>query len=1000
MGRMKSHTALTLSLCSCLVVCLGFSLLTSCTPGNDAARPTAQAETAAKPWTTSRVRGTSEPPLPYKLVEAFGGVSFYNPTFIVPMPGTDRYLVGELCGRIYSIRKNAPNEEPELVIDLWEDSPDRPPVPRRGQPQARTDAPLPSEQIYDLAFHPDFENNRQVFISYLFTRRDGEKTFPVWLGRFEFSSIDPPRIDRKSERRLVTTEVSGHAAGCIRFGPDGYLYFSTADGVPPIPPDSLDVGQDITNLYSSILRLDVNREDGEKAYVVPLDNPFLNHKGARPEVWAYGFRNPWKMDFNHETGDLWVADVGWESWEMVHRVVPGGNYGWPVMEGRMPLRSDVTPGPTPIIPPVKDHPRTESHSVTGGVVYTGDRHKELRGWFVYGDYRTGRVWALDTRKSDEYAHRELADSTVRIVAFTQDDAGDIYALDHDFTGKIFRLEATPAPSITEAFPTRLSETGIFASTQKLEPATGVVPYDVTVQPWIDGARAERLVALPGGAKIRTVDVHGKKVWQYPEGTVFVRTLIDPETDRRIETQLLHHEDSQWRHYGYAWNDAQDDAELVGRDGVEHADVVGHAGADLHWRTVSRAECMSCHRPAEGHVLGFLPSQLDRIVSTDSGPKNQLALLKELGVIADAPPKITNLVDPHDVSQDLNERARSYLHVNCGNCHSRDGGSIAFFYLKKQLSLEECKSLVKPSVGGFEMDDPRIIVPGAPARSALLFRMSKLGAGRMPYVGSQVVDSRGLSLMHDWLRSLDPKTEPVSKENSVSLATLKRPDLAAVARDRAVDQLLSTTSGSLALAALLNRGTLPDALKAHIVKKSQSSPLPYVASMFETFVPPAERRERLGPNVKPEDILAVRGDAGRGKLIYMSDSSRCRTCHIPDKSGTRPLGPGLEEIAKKKYSRADMLKHILEPSLAMDPQYTPYVLITSTGDVHASLLLEKTDSEVVIKNAHLDVIRVPTGDVVSLEKQKTSLMPEMLLSDLTAQEAADLLEFLTSLKVGE
>src|SRR5205085_2542415 len=116
--------------------------------------------------------------------------------------------------------------------------------------------------------------------------------------------------------------------------------------------------------------------------------------GARPEIWAYGLRNPWRMSVDRRTGDLWVGDVGWELWEMIHRVERGGNYGWSITEGRQSVRPDGERGPTPIRPPVVEHPHSEAASLTGGYVYRGDRLKDLAGTYIYGDFQSGKVWGL------------------------------------------------------------------------------------------------------------------------------------------------------------------------------------------------------------------------------------------------------------------------------------------------------------------------------------------------------------------------------------------------------------------------------------------------------------------------------------------------------------------------------------------------------------------------------------------------------------------------------
>ena len=196
---------------------------------------------------------------------------------------------------------------------------------------------------------------------------------------FPRHDTDPPRCDPKSEKVLITWLAGGHNGGDLHFGNDGYLYISTGDGASPNPPDRSNTGQDISDLLSSILRIDVDHEDKDRPYAIPADNPFIKTPKARPEVWAYGFRNPWRMSFDRPTGDLWVGDVGWELWEMIYRVKRGGNYGWSVMEGPQAVRPESKRGPTPILPPNLAFPHTEAASITGGYVYRGNKLKELQG---------------------------------------------------------------------------------------------------------------------------------------------------------------------------------------------------------------------------------------------------------------------------------------------------------------------------------------------------------------------------------------------------------------------------------------------------------------------------------------------------------------------------------------------------------------------------------------------------------------------------------------------
>ena len=315
------------------------------------------------------------------------------------------------------------------------------------------------------------------------------------MSRFTVTKTDPPRIDPASEEIVLTFLQGGHNGGDLQFGPDGMLYVSTGDGGDPNPPDPFNTGQDISDLLSSILRIDVDHKDEGKNYAVPKDNPFVRTKGARPEVWAYGLRNPWRMGFDRQTGELYVADVGWELWESVHRVEKGGNYGWSAMEGPQPIKPDQI-GPTPILPPLIALPHTISCSVTGGRVYRGKKFPELRGAYVFGDWETRRLWAARFEGGRTTEMPEIAKPSVRIVAFGEDRDGELYFLDYD-GGTLHTVERNDAGGKNGDFPTKLSQTGLFASAKDQAPAAGVVPFVVNSRQWQDGATAEYWVAFPG-----------------------------------------------------------------------------------------------------------------------------------------------------------------------------------------------------------------------------------------------------------------------------------------------------------------------------------------------------------------------------------------------------------------------------------------------------------------------------------------------------------------------
>src|SRR5579883_2694213 len=300
-------------------VALSVAVLTGSEPSSaqDMGKPRRDA------WTGSRVKGSPELPPKYKATVAFPGLKFKHPLLIVRIPGSDRLVVGEQDGGLFSF-ETRPDARSELFFDLRKEL----------KTVSRHPGAKEVEAVYGLAFHPRFGETRECFVCYTLRGKKGEKNLPDGsrVSRFKVTATTPPRIDPDSEEILLTFLQGGHNAGDLHFGPDGCLYISTGDAADPNPPDVFHTGQDVTDLLSSVLRIDVGHKDPGKNYAVPKDNPFVGlrvgGKEARPEVWAFGFRNPWRMSFDRKTGDLWVGDVGWEQWEMVHKVERGGNYGW------------------------------------------------------------------------------------------------------------------------------------------------------------------------------------------------------------------------------------------------------------------------------------------------------------------------------------------------------------------------------------------------------------------------------------------------------------------------------------------------------------------------------------------------------------------------------------------------------------------------------------------------------------------------------------------------
>lgn len=703
------------------------------------------------PWTTSKVHGSPEPPSPYRMENAFPKLKFDNPIEMVQVPRTNRLAVAQQHGKVFTFENRTDAADKQLLLEV-------------------------KDPLYGLVFHPKFAENGYVYIA---TGGEEGKPDGSKVRRFRVKAGEPMAVDPASETLILTWPAGGHNGGCLRFGPDGYLYLATGDGSGIA--DQLETGQRIDDLLGSILRIDVNGQEGGKSYAVPKDNPFVGVKDARSEVYAYGLRQPWRFSFDRANGDLWAGEVGQDLWEMVYRIEKGGNYGWSVTEGNHPFRPTRKLGPTPVLPAIVEHNHHEFRSITGGYVYHGRRLHDLMGAYVYGDYDTGRVWAFkyDGKADKVTDHRELVDTQLRIVAWGEAADGELYAVDHQ-GGGLHRLVPAPPPAATlPKFPRKLSETGLFASTKDHTPAPGVIPYSVNAELWSDGATKERFLAIPGTA---TIDYDAmtypqpapgaRPGWRFPTGTIFVKTFA--LGGRRLETRLLVGErvagneevgDQVWLGYTYLWNDDQTDAELIDAKGLDRTYTVADPKApggkrEQAWHFPSRTECTLCHTMSAKYVLGVNTLQSNRDHDYGDCVANQLATFEHLGLftkpLPDRPEKLPKLADYHDKTQDLDARARSYLHANCSHCHRKWGGGNADFQLLFSLDLKDTGIVnVKPGHGDFEIKDARLLAPGDPDKSLVLHRMNKLGLGRMPHVASNVVDAEGAGIVREWISKMRP-----------------------------------------------------------------------------------------------------------------------------------------------------------------------------------------------------------------------------------------------------
>ncbi len=661
--------------------------------------------------------------------QVFGNLQFTTPVAMLQAPGdSSRWFVLEQTGTIKVFDNDTNVQTSQVFLDI------------------STRVTSGGERgLLGMAFHPNYAVNAQVFISYTTTTNT---QLVSRISRF-YSTDGGQTLNNMTEEILLAVDqpFNNHNGGHIAFGPDNYLYIGLGDGGSGGDPQGH--AQNTTTLLGSMLRIDI---DSANPYAIPADNPFSNDPINRQEIYAWGLRNPWRWSFDTANDRLWLGDVGQGQWEEINVIQANGNYGWNIREGAHCYNdpSDSCNSAGLIDPVIEYDHNSGGRSVTGGYVYRGNSIPELQGAYIYGDFTNGKIWYLPDTNTSTPVAQLLQDSSINISSFAQDQDGEVYIV--NYSGTLHKI-VYQNNSNSDTIPSLLSMSGCVDINNPQQPAAGLIPYEVNAPFWSDGANKQRWLAIPDNS---TININALHDWDLPPGSVLMKHFSI--NNKLIETRLLmHHSNGGWGGYSYEWNDQGTDAILV--KGGKTRDL-----GTQTWYFPASTDCLQCHTQAAGFSLGLETAQINRDNTYPSTGRtaNQLQTLDSIGIFSSSlstnPSSLPQLSSPFG-NDDINDRARAWLHSNCSQCHRNNGPTAVTLDLIYTTAIAQtglCDRV--PQSGTLGIPDPRIIAPGDPSRSVLLARLNTRDANAMPPLGSLQIDIEGIKLIQSWITGLDSSCE--------------------------------------------------------------------------------------------------------------------------------------------------------------------------------------------------------------------------------------------------
>lgn len=743
----------------------------------------------------------------WDVVEAFPNLPLQDTLVIVPHPVSGDLVVGSRDGHIQSFANDPQASALQPFLDLrdrvavvWDGGflglafhPEFgvPGSPFRGQVFVYYSSACPLNAARDAvdlaACDPDYprDSTGGFFGAYLrlsrFTVADGA------------SQADPA-----SERVLLNIRLvnGSHRGGGMVFGDDGHLYLMIGDQF------NYTTAQDIVNNLeggSHRLAVDVTEHgDGTwscpagshlprriydtpdeisgQLYCIPDDNPWLDPAGGNfEEYFSLGHRNPHRLAKDPATGRLWSGEVGEAKREEINVIAQGNNYGWPFREGTI-AGPDSPPANIlgTLTDPVIDFTRSEAKTIIGGYVYRGSRFPELVGMYLAGDYSTRNLWAIEYDSVTGLAQKiPLTQFPGGLGTWGQDLAGEVYLGDVTQNVPLYTLArlGNPIPDP----PALLSQLGAFDDLAALDPADGFVPYDLVQPFWSDAALKRRWIALPNDG---SHDTPAEQIawsengnWSFPAGTVLMKHFelgtdeTDPAQTVRLETRFLVFGDDG-RPYGltYRWLPDQSDAQLLTAGETGDYDVQTAAGGvrTQTWTFPSRSQCLTCHNTAAGGALGPRTRQLNRTLTYPSTGRadNQLRTWSHLGMFDTPLPEadIPGYLTGHalgDVTASLEDRARSYLDVNCAYCHRPGTAVRTIFDLRLTSPLANQGIVWASPIDDLGIPGASLVAPGSPLQSVLWHRLAAVDGTAMPPLAKSLAEAPAVEVVSEWIERIDP-----------------------------------------------------------------------------------------------------------------------------------------------------------------------------------------------------------------------------------------------------